>query len=58
MVIMCCREMKILHSHNQKGLEWSDGWCLNGCCGGGCYVLIDMKFCPFCGGTLTPPDGP
>jgi len=27
-------------------------WCVNGCCGGGCYVLEGMKFCPFCGAAL------
>jgi hypothetical protein len=31
----------------------SDGsWSTLGCCGGGCSVLDDMKFCPFCGGKL------
>ena len=24
-------------------------WNVNGCCGGGCYVLQNIKFCPFCG---------
>ena len=27
-------------------------WAVNGCCGGGCYVLTDIKFCPFCGTEL------
>ena len=27
-------------------------WNVNGCCGGGCYVLHDIKFCPFCGTKL------
>jgi hypothetical protein len=27
-------------------------WNINGCCGGGCYVVSDMKFCPFCGTKL------
>ena len=27
-------------------------WHVNGCCGGGCYVLRDIKFCPFCGTKL------
>lgn len=22
---------------------------VNGCCGGGCFVLSDIHFCPFCG---------
>lgn len=24
-------------------------WSINGCCGGGCFVVTEMKFCPFCG---------
>ena len=24
-------------------------WSVNGCCGGGCFVLNDIRFCPFCG---------
>ena len=31
-------------------------WNVNGCCGGGCYVLCDIKYCPFCGAKLE--DGP
>jgi hypothetical protein len=27
-------------------------WNVNGCCGGGCYVLNEIKFCPFCGTKL------
>jgi len=27
-------------------------WNINGCCGGGCYVVTEMKFCPFCGADL------
>lgn len=29
-----------------------DGWHINGCCGGGCYVVTEMKFCPYCGTKL------
>ncbi len=27
-------------------------WAVNGCCSGGCYVVIEMKFCPYCGKEL------
>jgi hypothetical protein len=30
----------------------SGSWNINGCCGGGCYVVINMKFCPYCGAKL------
>ena len=32
--------------------EDGKSWNINGCCGGGCYVVIDMKFCPYCGSKL------
>lgn len=28
-------------------------WNVNGCCGGGCFVITRMKFCPFCGTALS-----
>lgn len=32
----------------------ADGtWSVNGCCGGGCYVLTEVRFCPFCGADVT-----
>ena len=30
------------------------GYAINGCCGGGCYVIKGIKFCPFCGEELEP----
>ncbi len=30
-------------------------WAINGCCGGGCYVVNDMRFCPYCGAKLADP---
>lgn len=30
----------------------SSGYNVYGCCGGGCYVLTDIKFCPWCGTPL------
>lgn len=35
--------------------EESDTWNINGCCGGGCYVVTDMRFCPYCGTRLINP---
>jgi hypothetical protein len=28
-------------------------WNINGCCGGGCFIVTQMKFCPYCGSKLT-----
>jgi len=25
---------------------------INGCCGGGCYIITNIKYCPFCGEKL------
>jgi hypothetical protein len=33
------------------------GWNVNGCCGGGCYVLTDLVFCPWCGANVAAPTG-
>jgi hypothetical protein len=33
--------------------QLDDGtWAVNGCCSGGCFVLTDMRYCPFCGTAL------
>jgi len=24
-------------------------WNVSGCCGGGCFVITGMKYCPYCG---------
>jgi rRNA maturation endonuclease Nob1 len=29
-----------------------EGWSIYGCCGGGCYVITEIRFCPFCGKNL------
>lgn len=28
-------------------------WNINGCCGGGCFVVTGMRFCPYCGKGLS-----
>lgn len=36
--------------------ENGDGsWHINGCCGGGCYVVTNMKYCPYCGTKVATP---
>jgi len=26
-----------------------EGFAIRGCCGGGCWVIQGIKYCPFCG---------
>lgn len=42
-----------MHPNAQFELD-DDGktWNINGCCGGGCFVVTSMRFCPFCGSAL------
>lgn len=51
---LCCKEFD---EAIEKGKieQFKDGecgkpeWNIPGCCGGGCFVLIDIKHCPWCG---------
>lgn len=27
-------------------------WAIEGCCGGNCYVVVGIKFCPYCATAL------
>jgi len=27
-------------------------WNINGCCGGQCFVVTEMAYCPYCGSSL------
>lgn len=36
----------------QFELDENGTWNINGCCGGGCYVVTNMRFCPYCGAKL------
>ena len=47
----CCKDAKSLTAGNSPAC-WEyvdDGWAVPGCCGGGCYILQEVKYCPFCG---------
>lgn len=49
----CCEDFRKNTGKPDVGFEYSaGGWHVNGCCGGGCYVLTDIKYCPFCGKAL------
>lgn len=32
--------------------EGDGSYAINGCCGGGCYVIYGIRFCPYCGEEL------
>ena len=53
----CCDEFAKNTGKHNEGIEMlEDGrWHVNGCCHGGCFVLHDIKFCPFCGTKLEKP---
>ena len=38
---------------DQDGKTWN----IEGCCGGGCYVVTEMRFCPYCGAKLAKANG-
>ncbi len=41
---------------NGQVTQDEDGtWSVYGCCGSQCYVLSEMRFCPFCGKAIAPP---
>lgn len=51
-LVMCCDAlMESLEAEEEAGgiVPTDDGWSVSGCCHGGCYVLTDLRFCPFCG---------
>ena len=52
-IVICCDQM---NSHQKESSDClkvceSGAICQEGCCGG-CYVMADLKFCPWCGEEL------
>ena len=43
----CCAEFEKNIKHFEKDPDGS--WNIMGCCGGGCYVVSGVKYCPYCG---------
>jgi hypothetical protein len=56
----CCEKFAKMYSDlptplrpNARFNRNDDGsWNINGCCVGGCYVVTEMKYCPYCGASL------
>lgn len=47
----CCKEFDE-NIRDTGGFEISEAdeeVNVGGCCGGGCYVLCNLKYCPYCG---------
>ena len=47
----CCPDFAS-HVHDGFAQHQDGTWHIEGCCGGGCYVVNDMAYCPFCGAKL------
>lgn len=57
----CCNKFRLAISptddREDPAIEFDAGdksYDVPGCCGGGCYVLQDLDFCPWCGFKLRP----
>jgi len=50
----CCEAFQEQTVERYEGFEQLDDgtWAILGCCGGGCFVVEQMKFCPYCGTRL------
>ena len=50
-VVECCRELQDEIKSGQ--IEVGENRIhVNGCCGEGCHVISNCKFCPFCGAII------
>lgn len=53
MEMICCEQMRDTLSEEQIELVDADSaWGILGCCGGGCYVMNNVRYCPYCGTEL------
>jgi hypothetical protein len=48
----CCKRMEAAVNEKQIEVTKQQEFDIPGCCGGGCNVISDIKFCPFCGKEL------
>ncbi len=55
----CCKSFEKQTCKRNSGFEFDYHdkiWNINGCCGGGCFVVINMLHCPYCGTELNCPN--
>lgn len=50
----CCQQFadNVDEPSGEFELDDDGDWNIGGCCGGGCYVVTKIKYCPFCGTKL------
>ena len=46
---MVCTHLWNNDNISEEVEEHEGKFAVNGCCGGGCYVIRGIEFCPFCG---------
>jgi len=46
---MICKHLKDERISESVDEDKDGTFAINGCCGGGCYVISGIAFCPFCG---------
>lgn len=51
----CCGQFCRAVETKRVEFEISVGWVVTGCCGGGCFRLVDLYCCPWCSKSLKPP---
>ena len=47
-----CKHLESENINEPVDYDPEHGYSIRGCCGGGCYVIYDFRYCPFCGEKL------
>jgi hypothetical protein len=53
----CCKKFEDALEDSTLERDADGSYNVNGCCGGGCYVLSEVNYCPYCGTKLTLMEG-
>lgn len=49
---MKCKHLQDRDKVTQRIDKYKGDYAIEGCCGGGCYIIMGIKYCPFCGEKL------